>query len=122
SHRSLHLEFQFAINTRKRAQMRRKYDANHESVWASTESTAGRSRTRYLRDAKIDIGGKRTAGFQERTISDDGTRSRGSPNVLAIWDAKPGGRSAKLTIANKRVRPIPRYGSKGRSSSGCCRR
>ncbi len=44
-HRSLNFEFEFAINACKRTQMRRKHDAYHGSVWTSTESTAGKSRT-----------------------------------------------------------------------------
>src|SRR5690348_1686485 len=39
------LEFDFAANVREASQVRREYDANHASVWTSTESTAGRSRT-----------------------------------------------------------------------------
>ena len=38
-------EFHFTANARQRPQVRRKDDANHASVWTSTESTAGRSRT-----------------------------------------------------------------------------
>jgi hypothetical protein len=38
-------ERHLATGMRKRPQMRRKYDPDHDSVWTSTESTAGRSRT-----------------------------------------------------------------------------
>src|SRR5579863_5798576 len=41
----LHVEFDFAADAREPAQVRRENDANHGSVWTSTESTAGRSRT-----------------------------------------------------------------------------
>src|SRR5579885_1844638 len=34
-----------AAHARQRSQMRREDDADHGSVWTSTESTAGRSRT-----------------------------------------------------------------------------
>jgi hypothetical protein len=35
----------FTINVGEGTQMRRKNNAHHGNVWASTESTAGRSRT-----------------------------------------------------------------------------
>ena len=35
----------FAFEPRQRPQMRRQHDPDHHSVWTSTESTAGRSRT-----------------------------------------------------------------------------
>src|SRR6266852_1833139 len=38
-------ELHFTADARKSAQMWREYDPNHGSVWTSTESTAGRSRT-----------------------------------------------------------------------------
>ena len=41
----LKVELDFAIDAREAAQVRREKDANHGSVWTSTESTAGRSRT-----------------------------------------------------------------------------
>lgn len=43
--RRLQIKFDFAADARKAAQMRRENDANHGSVWTSTDSTAGRSRT-----------------------------------------------------------------------------
>src|SRR5208282_1435068 len=42
---TLNLELHISANLRQRPQMRRKYDSDHGSVWTSTESTAGRSRT-----------------------------------------------------------------------------
>jgi len=45
SQSNLNLEFRFAIDARKRTQVRRKYDAYHGSVCTSTESTAGKSCT-----------------------------------------------------------------------------
>src|SRR5487761_36807 len=49
SRMTLNLEFDVAANMRQRLQMRRQYHfdrrAHHGSVWTSTESTAGRSRT-----------------------------------------------------------------------------
>jgi hypothetical protein len=41
----LKVEFDFAADARKPAQVRRENDANHGSVWTSTDSTVGRSRT-----------------------------------------------------------------------------
>src|SRR5262245_49036377 len=41
----LHVELQLAIDSGQGAQMVRKYDPDHYSVWTSTESTGGRSRT-----------------------------------------------------------------------------
>jgi len=41
----LKVEFHFAADAREPAEVRRENDANHGSVWTSTESTAGRSRT-----------------------------------------------------------------------------
>ena len=49
-------DFQFACDFRERAQMRRQQDADHESVWTSTDSTAGRSRT---------IGAQQSPEFEE---------------------------------------------------------
>src|SRR5712691_7614329 len=43
--RTIHLELHVAGHTRQRPQMRWKDNCNHGSVWTSTESTAGRSRT-----------------------------------------------------------------------------
>ena len=45
--RGLRLDFErhLALDARQRPQMRRKHDADHDNVWTSTESTAGRSRT-----------------------------------------------------------------------------
>src|SRR2546429_6213784 len=40
-----HLERHLALDLRQRAQVRRQYHADHASVWTSTDSTAGRSRT-----------------------------------------------------------------------------
>ena len=41
----LGVEAHLAVNAGQRSKMLRKGDANHGNVWASTESTAGRSRT-----------------------------------------------------------------------------
>ena len=43
--RALDLELHLAVDVRQRPQMRRKHHSDHGSVWTSTESTAGRSRT-----------------------------------------------------------------------------
>ena len=43
--RTLDVELHLAVDARQRPQMRRKHDSDHGSVWTSTESTAGRSRT-----------------------------------------------------------------------------
>src|SRR5260370_28602663 len=43
--RTLDLDLHLGAGVRQRSQMCRKYDADHGSVWTSTESTAGRSRT-----------------------------------------------------------------------------
>src|SRR5271170_6416860 len=43
--RRLKLEFHFAADAREPAQVRRENDANHGSVWTSTDSTVGRSCT-----------------------------------------------------------------------------
>ena len=40
-----HREPHFAIDTRQRSKLTRQKDSDHGKVWASTESTAGRSRT-----------------------------------------------------------------------------
>src|SRR5207302_5018658 len=40
-----HVERHLAFHLRQGAQVRREHDADHASVWTSTESTAGRSRT-----------------------------------------------------------------------------
>ena len=56
---TLHFEVYLAADLRQRSQMRRQHDPNaptHASVWTSTESTAGRSRT---------------IGFQESPASAD---------------------------------------------------
>src|SRR5438270_12587338 len=37
-------DFHLPADLGQRSQVGRKYDANHDSVWTSTESTAGRSR------------------------------------------------------------------------------
>src|SRR5687768_11868148 len=39
------LELHLVDDVRERAQVRRQHDADHRSVWTSTESTGGRSRT-----------------------------------------------------------------------------
>src|SRR5829696_4920617 len=44
-HFAVNLELNIAHDTRKRSQMCRQNDQNHFSVWTSTESTGGRSRT-----------------------------------------------------------------------------
>src|SRR5215472_7167377 len=41
---TIDLELHLALNAGQTSQMRRKHDANHGSVWTSTDSTAGRSR------------------------------------------------------------------------------
>ena len=41
----LKVEFHFAADAREPTEMRRENDANQASVWTSTESTVGRSRT-----------------------------------------------------------------------------
>jgi hypothetical protein len=45
SHFATNVNGDVATNSCKCAQVRRHYDSNHENVWTSTESTAGRSRT-----------------------------------------------------------------------------
>src|SRR5690348_17441460 len=42
---ALDLEFHLAVHPRERPQVRGKHHADHGSVWTSTESTGGRSRT-----------------------------------------------------------------------------
>ena len=42
---ALDVDFHLAVDVRQRPQMCREDDADHGSVWTSTESTAGRSRT-----------------------------------------------------------------------------
>ena len=42
---TLKVEFHLAVDLRQRPQMCREHDSDHGSVWTSTESTAGRSRT-----------------------------------------------------------------------------
>src|SRR5437868_15518026 len=42
---TLHLELYLAIDVRQRPQMCLEHNSDHESVWTSIESTAGRSRT-----------------------------------------------------------------------------
>src|SRR2546426_1701400 len=42
---TLDVERHLAVDVRQRPQMCRKHDSDHGSVWTSTESTAGRSRT-----------------------------------------------------------------------------
>src|ERR687888_43574 len=44
-HRPCDLELHLAVHARELPQMGREHDADHGSVWTSTESTAGRSRT-----------------------------------------------------------------------------
>jgi len=44
-HGPLDFQLHVAPNMSQRSQVRGKYDSNHGSVWTSTESTAGRSRT-----------------------------------------------------------------------------
>ena len=39
------LQLNLAVNARQPSQMGRQYYPNHDSVWTSTDSTAGRSRT-----------------------------------------------------------------------------
>ena len=41
-HRRINVEFYFALDARQRSQMSRQHNANHGSVCASTESTAGK--------------------------------------------------------------------------------
>ncbi len=43
--RTLDVQDHFAIDLRERAQVRGQHDANHGSVWTSTERTGGKSRT-----------------------------------------------------------------------------
>src|SRR5258708_3572020 len=43
--RTLDVKLHFGTDAGQRSQMPRKYDADHGSVWTSTESTPGRSRT-----------------------------------------------------------------------------
>ncbi len=43
--RTIELERNLAVTIRERLQVVRQYDPNHDSVWASTDNTAGRSRT-----------------------------------------------------------------------------
>jgi hypothetical protein len=43
--RTPYVELHFAGNARKRPQMGREYDSSHDKVWASTDTTLGRSRT-----------------------------------------------------------------------------
>src|SRR5947199_8178765 len=40
-----HVELHLALHLRQRPQVRRQHHADHRSVWTSTDSTAGRSRT-----------------------------------------------------------------------------
>src|SRR6266851_403514 len=42
---ALNVELHLAADARQSPQMWREYDSDHGSVWTSTESTAGRSRT-----------------------------------------------------------------------------
>ena len=44
-HQTLDVETDLAVDARELPQVRRQHNADHESVWTSTESTAGRSRT-----------------------------------------------------------------------------
>src|SRR6266436_1930450 len=44
-HFAVNLELYVSPDARKRSQVWRDYNQNHGSVWTSTESTAGRSRT-----------------------------------------------------------------------------
>src|SRR5215213_192068 len=44
-HVAINLKLHIAADTRKRSQMCRQNNQNHVSVWTSTESTGGRSRT-----------------------------------------------------------------------------
>jgi len=44
-HWPIYLEFDITSDTRKRSQMCRQNNYDHVSVWTSTESTGGRSRT-----------------------------------------------------------------------------
>src|SRR6266540_2812998 len=45
SYRSVELKSYFTLGVRQRTQIRRKNNANHGNVCASTDSTAGKSRT-----------------------------------------------------------------------------
>src|SRR5437879_474478 len=53
---TLDVELHLAVDARQRPQMCREYDSDHSSVWTSTESTAGRSRTMgvQLSPASVD--------------------------------------------------------------------
>src|SRR5262245_13195003 len=42
---TLALQLHLAVDARQRPQMCREHDSDHGSVWTSTDSTAGRSRT-----------------------------------------------------------------------------
>ena len=44
-HPALDRQPYFAVDPRERAQMRGEDDPDHDSVWTSTDNTAGRSRT-----------------------------------------------------------------------------
>ena len=44
-HRARDVELHLAVDPRQRPQMSREHDADHGSVWTSTDTTAGRSRT-----------------------------------------------------------------------------
>ena len=43
--RSIDFELNFALNVGQGSQMKREHNADHGSVWTSTETTGGRSRT-----------------------------------------------------------------------------
>jgi len=43
--RTVDLKLNIAINASQGSQMKREHDADHGSVWTSTETTGGRSRT-----------------------------------------------------------------------------
>jgi len=43
--RTLYVEFHLAADARESSKVRREFNADHGSVWTSTESTAGKSRT-----------------------------------------------------------------------------
>jgi len=43
--RTPNVQLDLALDMRQRPQVRRKHDSDHGSVWTSTDSTAGRSRT-----------------------------------------------------------------------------
>ena len=49
--RTLDVELHLGTDARQRPQMSGEYDANHGSVWTSTESTAGRSRTMGVQES-----------------------------------------------------------------------